>query len=75
MDLERIGQLVSEDISRKAGPRACPWCGDSGTLFEEIDEERWPVAVPCWNCRVYCGACKRDVPKKRHVCNAAGDLQ
>jgi hypothetical protein len=74
MELLRIGDaLVREQIqeaARTAPPGACPWCGGSGIQFDQIDEERPEVAVPCFYCRVFCYLCKRDVPKKGHTCNA-----
>ena len=46
----------------------CVHCDGMGTVMEQIDEERLPVSVPCYWCRVYCKACDRYVPKKGHEC-------
>lgn len=73
MELLRIGDALVRDAIRDAAatapPGVCPFCGGFAMLFEQIDEERHAVAVPCHHCRVYCAACKRDVPRAGHECN------
>lgn len=41
----------------------CGICGDSGLVREQIDEERHDVMMACWNCRKYCKACDKYMPK------------
>ena len=48
---------------------ACPNCGGLGVVAEQIDEERYDVAVPCHYCRMYCKTCKNWVKRANHQCS------
>lgn len=47
----------------------CTICSDTGYTREHIDNERFDVMAPCWNCRPYCKICKRS-RNKEHACDA-----
>lgn len=49
-------------------PGVCPHCGGMGAVFEQIDEERFDVLVPCHHCRMYCKSCKDWVKRDNHTC-------
>lgn len=49
-------------------PGVCVFCGGLGVVPEQIDEDRFPVAVPCWRCQVHCGRCRKWVTKEGHTC-------
>jgi len=49
----------------------CPECAGRRVVLEQIDEERFPVPVPCWRCTMYCPACARRVPRNHHNCAPA----
>jgi hypothetical protein len=49
-------------------PGACGWCGDLGVIPEQIDEERFDVAVPCPHCRMFCRPCNAWVVRRDHRC-------
>ena len=44
----------------------CPRCGGAGMVLEQIDEDRFPEAVPCFECQTYCQECKKWVTAKNH---------
>ena len=44
----------------------CVQCGGLGVVPEQIDEERYDVAVPCWRCRMFCKTCKDWVEREGH---------
>jgi hypothetical protein len=46
----------------------CPQCAGRGVVLEEIDDEKFPVPVPCDRCTTYCLACARRVPRHGHSC-------
>lgn len=60
----RILDLDDFDLLRD--PHACVVCGGAGVVFESIDEERLPVAVPCHGCKTFCKICNDWVKKKGH---------
>lgn len=60
---------ATDDLTRKPD---CGICCDRGVVQETIDEERYDVMVPCWNCRQFCKACNKHVRKSGHECVAKG---
>lgn len=49
-------------------PGICSWCGGLGVVPEQIDEERFPVAVPCGHCQMHCDHCRKWVTREHHQC-------
>ena len=49
-------------------PGVCTWCGGLGVVPEQIDEERFDVAVPCWQCQMFCKQCRHWVTRQNHTC-------
>jgi hypothetical protein len=44
----------------------CSTCADLGVIPEHVDEERFPVAVPCWPCQIVCADCGQYVACEGH---------
>jgi hypothetical protein len=49
-------------------PGACPQCAGRQVVLEQIDNDSFPVSVPCWRCTMICPACARRVLKQGHQC-------
>lgn len=49
-------------------PDTCGHCGGLGLVPEQIDEERYDVAVACPWCRVFCQTCHNWVTRTGHKC-------
>lgn len=45
----------------------CPECAGAGEVLDQIDDDRFPVPVPCPRCQTYCKECKKWAPKENHV--------
>lgn len=52
-------------------PGTCPRCGGLGVVPERIDEEKYDVAFPCQDCRMFCKTCRKWVKRAGHKCEAA----
>ena len=59
---DRLFFEVPHDLPRGA----CQHCGDLGLVPEQIDEERFDVAVPCQHCQMFCKKCRRWVKRDGH---------
>lgn len=51
-------------------PGTCPRCGGLGVVPEQIDEERYDVAVQCPSCQMWCKVCRKWVKREGHQCGA-----
>lgn len=54
-----------EESPHRAG--VCPMCNGRGAVLERLDDDRFPVSVPCDHCRRWCAECKKYVLKKGHM--------
>ena len=52
-------------------PGTCAWCGGLGVVPEQIDEDRYDVAVACPSCRTWCPHCHAWVQRANHQCHEA----
>ena len=52
---------------RDEKPGSCPACGGLGVVPVTVDEERFDVAFPCHQCKMFCQTCKRWVHREGHA--------
>lgn len=69
--VEWAGKLVPRSLVEGFPGRegSCGYCQGLGLVPEQLDEDRWPVMVPCV-CQRYCKVCQKWVTRDGHTVHA-----
>ena len=59
-------RFFQPDLDLKPG--TCPTCGGLGVVPQQIDDERYDIAVPCDRCKMFRKTCKQWVKREGHTC-------